>query len=181
MEFQAGRRPTFRIRRTASLLALAVLVCTAPRIASADPAPKAESLKWLPYEVAVQEAAKSKKPILVDVYTNWCGWCKRMDATTYKDARVIEDLNRDFVIVRLNAESERPTTYKKQPMTEQQISRDVFGVSGFPTTIFLDADQGVIGPLPGYVQAAEFHNILRYIGGGHYKTIKYSEFKARKL
>ncbi|HVP38126.1 MAG TPA: thioredoxin fold domain-containing protein [Candidatus Saccharimonadales bacterium] len=178
MRLASGRWPTFVAPLLAAGAALSVLCAPAAPVQAADP-PKAEVLKWVSYNEAVKLAAASKKPILVDVFTTWCGWCKRMDATTYKDPRVVEDLNQDFVLVKLNAESDRAVTYKKEALTEERLAREVFGVTGFPTTVFVRHDQEVISPLPGYVPAAEFHTILRFIGTGAYEKMRYPEFKAK--
>jgi thioredoxin-related protein len=132
-------------------------------------------LKWLSFSEGLQVAAKTHKPMLVDVYTNWCGWCKRMEATTYKDEKVIQDLNENFVIVKLNAESDRAVHYK-DASTEREVAQDQWSVSGYPTTVFLKWDGEVISPLPGYVPADNFHPILRYISSGAYETMKFSEY-----
>ena len=44
-------------------------------------------INWISFEQAMALAKQDGKPVLVDVYTDWCGWCKRLDATTYQDGR----------------------------------------------------------------------------------------------
>ena len=64
------------------------------------------TIKWLTLEEAYKLNQKNPKKIFVDVYTNWCGWCKRMDRDTFQDAKVAEFVNENFYAVKLNAESQ---------------------------------------------------------------------------
>ena len=59
-------------------------------------------LKWYDFEEGMEKAKKENKALLIDAYTDWCGWCKVMDKETYKDARVIAKLNESFVAVKFN-------------------------------------------------------------------------------
>lgn len=166
---------------TALLLSVAGAALAAGKGAASKPAPAvadkaaAGELKWMTFSEGLQVAAKTHKPLLVDVYTSWCGWCKRMDATTYKDPKVIQALNESFVLVKLNAESNRAIKYK-DASTEREVANETWGVSGYPTTMFLKADGEVISPLPGYVPAENFPPILHYISSGSYETMKFSEY-----
>ena len=54
------------------------------------------------YELSLTE--ENPKKIFIDVYTDWCGWCKRMDNTTFKDSVMVKFLNDNFYCVKLNAE-----------------------------------------------------------------------------
>ena len=137
---------------------------------------RAVELKWHSFDEGMRLAAETKKVVLVDVYTSWCGWCKRMELTTYKDAKVIQDLNDHFVLVKLNAESARPLTYKEEKTTEQRLSHEVFGVTGYPTTVFLRADGEIITPVSGYLAADRFHTVLTFIGTGAYESTKWADY-----
>jgi len=59
---------------------------------------------------ALALAKESNKPIFLDAYTDWCGWCKVMDRNTYTNAQIIETLNANFVAVKFNPE--KATTFK---------------------------------------------------------------------
>ena len=152
------------------------------RKASKDAAPKdaagSSKLKWYSFDEGSKLAAKNHKAMLVDVYTDWCGWCKRMDASTYKDSLVITELNADFVPIKLNAEhDDEELTYKGEKMTARRLAGEVFGVTGYPCTMFLKADGEVISPLPGYREAPLFTLILKFIGTGAYQKQKWPEFQ----
>ena len=53
-------------------------------------------VKWYSLEEAVALQKKKPKKIFIDMYTDWCGWCKRMDATTFTDPAVSAYLNENF-------------------------------------------------------------------------------------
>src|SRR5262245_41341246 len=98
--------------------------------ASAGAAPVA----WRGWNEGLAAAAGGTRPIIVDVYTDWCGWCKRMDRDVYARSDVSGYLNEHFVLVRLNAESAERVTYAGKTMTARALAGS-FQVTGYPTTI----------------------------------------------
>ena len=62
-------------------------------------------INWLSIEEANNLYQKNPKPMFIDVYTDWCGWCKKMDASTFQDASIARYLNSNFYPVKLNAET----------------------------------------------------------------------------
>lgn len=132
------------------------------------------------FENAFAKAKTDKKMVLVDVYTDWCVWCKRMDHDTYPDAKVQAELTKYFTAAKLNAESTTGRTYKGEINTEQQIASH-WGVSGYPTLVFMTSDGEVVQEIPGYVPATEFPLVLRYIGSGDYlKNKDYQNWKKQQ-
>jgi thioredoxin-related protein len=127
-------------------------------------------LAWNELDPALAEARRANKPLLVDVYTDWCGWCKRMDKTTYGDPDVRDYVARAFVPARINAEDDRRrASYQGESRTYRQFA-DGFRISGYPTTLFLAPDGTLITQLPGYVKPGAFLTVLRYVAEGHYRT-----------
>ncbi len=135
-----------------------------------------QELKWKAFNAGFAEAKKNNKKVMVDVYTDWCGWCKRLDKDTYSNEKVIDYLNSQYVVVRMNAESTNKLTYKDSSYTEATLSR-VFGITGYPTIIFFDASGEPINSLGGYVNAERFLPIIQFIGGDYYKSMTWDEYQ----
>lgn len=131
--------------------------------AGAGPAP---AIAWRGWDRGLEEARSSGRPVLVDVYTDWCGWCRRMKAEVYARPEIRSYLDGHFVVVKLNAEGADPARYEGRAFTSRSLATR-FGVSGYPTTIFLRSDGGHLVNVPGYIESARFLQILRYIGDGH--------------
>ena len=74
----------------------------------------AQQVEWMSWEeaVALAESGQQSKKIFVDVYTDWCGWCKRMDATTFQDPKVVAHMNKHFYAVKFNAQQKEEIEYK---------------------------------------------------------------------
>lgn len=141
----------------AAVLALAALL---------PPPAAGEAPGWLSWNAGLKRAAATQRPVLVDVYTDWCGWCRRMDRDVYARADVKEYLAGHFVTVRLDAEGSEAASYDGREYTGRTLARR-FGVSGYPTTIFLRPSGEHLVNVPGYVPADQFLLLLRYVGDGH--------------
>ena len=102
--------------------------------------PHEEKLVWLSWDEGYQKAVKNKKILLVDTYTEWCGWCKRMDRDTYTNAEVIKKINDYFIPVKFNPEIKN-VVYKldDQSLTPQQLYSQLSrGEStGYPTVYYI--------------------------------------------
>jgi thioredoxin-related protein len=138
----------------------------------------ADGIKWMTYDEATQLSKKKKKKIFIDVYTDWCGWCKKMDNTTMKDPRVVEYMNKKFYAVKLNAESSKASAYKGTPVTERELATRIFKANGYPTTLYLSEGEDMIFNLPGYREAGELDKILHFVGEDKYKTQTWEQFNA---
>ncbi len=99
------------------------------------------------YEDALARARAEKRLLLVDVYTDWCGWCKKLDREVFGDARVAEAARR-LVAVRVDAEKEG-----------EEIARR-FDVEGYPTVLFVDGSGSVVKRIEGFVDVDEMLRIL---------------------
>lgn len=80
-------------------------------------------INWLTLEEADSLYKIQKRPIFIDVFTDWCGWCKRMDATTFKDPNIAAYLNTNFYSVKLNAETNETITFNGKTYTNSQSAK----------------------------------------------------------
>ncbi|MBA7532075.1 Thiol:disulfide interchange protein DsbD [subsurface metagenome] len=133
------------------------------------------ALNWLSYNEGLALAEKENKYVLIDFYTDWCGYCKKMNKETYSNEEVKSILNKNFVIVKVNAESENKVIENGEEIIERELAKS-YQVTGYPTTWFLESNHNPIAPLPGYVTAEQFIPVLNYIGEGWYKSISFKEY-----
>jgi thioredoxin-related protein len=134
---------------------------------------------WRGWDAGLKEARRLKRPILVNVHTQWCGWCKRMDRDVYALPEVREYLSRKFVTITLDAEDDAPARYQGRTFTSRSLS-SWFRVTGYPTTLFLRANGEHLVDVPGYVPAEKFLLVLQYIGDGHMdRGEPWEDFSAR--
>ena len=123
------------------------------------PDKEVEKIKWVTLEEAQKLTEKEPRKIIMDVYTDWCGWCKRMDQTTFADEKVVDYVNKNFYAVKLNAESPEKIHFKGKEVSNIEVAR-ALRVSGYPTVVFFDETFSQYQPLSGYRQADEFRKIL---------------------
>ncbi|WP_194775568.1 thioredoxin family protein [Pararhodonellum marinum] len=119
-----------------------------------------DKIQWLTFEEAAELNAENPKTILVDVYTDWCGWCKKMDKNTFTDPDVVSFVNEHFYAVKMNAENnQRKFKFKGREYTEATMARTM-RVSSYPNFVIMDSKMENITQLPGYREAAPFLDAL---------------------
>ncbi len=145
------------------------------------------AVKWYTIEEAYALSKKEPRKILVDVYTDWCGWCKVMDRNTYSNEVIADYINKTFYAVKFNAEQKGDVllngkTYKLVQNGNRSYNQFAYellkGQLGYPSTVFLDEQANVIEPVQGYIKPVEFDQILKFIGSNAFKTKKWEDFKS---
>lgn len=144
------------------------------------------AVKWMSFEEAIEKAKVEKKKIFIDVYTDWCGWCKVMDKNTFNDPEVAKVLNEKFYPVKFNAEQRGDINFAGHTFKFIENGRSGYhelaasllnNQLSYPTVVFLTEDFKIIQPLPGYRKADEFHKIVKYIGEDKYKNESFEDFQ----
>lgn len=141
------------------LLAFTLLLLFASFSSSND----TSELKWLDWNTGYPLAKKQNKIILVDAYTDWCGWCKKMDRDTYTNSDIIKALNKDFIVIKFNPELEN-IVYELDG--NKITGRELFGQltqgksTGFPTTYFIQPNKKQIQIAAGYLAPNDFMKVL---------------------
>jgi thioredoxin-like negative regulator of GroEL len=106
-------------------------------------------MKWRhDYDAARKEAAATGRPLLFDIGTEACGWCKKLDATTLRDPAVVRALNDRFIPVRVDAGKNAKLA-------------DGLGAEGYPTLVLAAPDGKVVGRHAGYADVAQLTALLR--------------------
>jgi thioredoxin-related protein len=143
-----------------------------------------KEIKWYTLQEALKLSASNPKKIFIDVYTDWCGWCKRMDATTFKDPMVIDYMNKYFYAVKFNAEKIDTITYKGKLYTIKPDSKvndlAIYFLNSkmsYPTTVYLNENADLIQPIPGYRDANEMGMFLTYLGADIARWVSWENYQ----
>ncbi len=145
-----------------------------------------KTAKWI--DITELEEKKKKKMVVIELYTPWCGWCKRMEKNTFNTPKIAQYLNKNFYAVKFNAEDRTPVTFMdktyrfdsragnrgRHELATMLMTKNA--KQGYPTIAFLDADYNLIQAVPGYKNAEEFNAIMHYFSEEHYKTKKWDDF-----
>jgi uncharacterized protein YyaL (SSP411 family) len=144
--------------------------------------PAGSAVEWMTVEQAVAKLQQEKRPVLIDLYTSWCGWCREMDRKTYSSKKVAAYLAAKFYTVKVDAETRaviawegRTYGYSPQYRASEFALYLTHGRLEFPTTIIItpgDAPQAI----PGYMEPGELEPVLKYFGEGAYKTQGFDEY-----
>ncbi|MEM9000192.1 MAG: DUF255 domain-containing protein [Bacteroidota bacterium] len=147
----------------------------------------AQKVQWVTWEhaVALTKNESNTKKVFVDVYTDWCGWCKKMDKDTFQSPEVAAYMQENFYMVKLDAEGKEPIEYQGKTFNFVPSGRRGYhefaatllqGRMSYPTVVFLDENLNMLSPVPGYQKVKPFLQIARYFGDDIYKTQDWSSY-----
>ena len=141
-------------------------------------------VKWYSIEEAVSLAKSNPRPIFVDAYTDWCGWCKKLDKETFSHPVIAEILNTKYYPVKFDAEGKETVTFQGRKFvndgslgkTHQLAYALLQGKLGYPTVVFLTANSELITPVSGYKTPVQIEPMLMYFAGTSWQKQSYEEF-----
>jgi thioredoxin-related protein len=139
----------------------------APSQTAADQTPaqpvSGAAIDWKDYTPGMALAGKENKNIFLYFHAPWCTYCTKLKQTTFKDKKVLAYLNENFISIQVNTDIHKELADKWQ-------------VKGLPTMWFVEPDGSRINRMPGYVDAPQLLQILKYVHTQSYTTMEFSEF-----
>ncbi len=149
-----------------------------------------ETVRWYSFEEALKANEIKKKKIFVDIYTDWCVWCKKMDKSTFRDPKVANYLNKHFYPVKFNAEQKSEIVYNDHTFrfVPNRGRRGVHelayllldGKISYPSVVFLDEEFSRIRISPGFKQVDQFMKELIFAADNHYKQMSWKQFQSNE-
>ena len=150
-------------------------------------AQESSSIDWLNFEqaVALQKKEGNLKKIFIDVYTDWCGWCKKMDKNTFQNPEVAAYMKQHFYMVKLDGEGKEPIVFRDQTFSFVPSGRNGYhelaanllqGQLSYPTVVYLDENMNMLSPVPGYLTPEPFLKIASFFGNNIYKTTSWEDY-----
>ena len=139
--------------------------------------------QWLSVNQAADSLKTHPKPVLIDLYTDWCGWCKVMDKKTYHNKQVADYLQQKFYAIKIDAEGRKDIDWNGKHYTFNENYKAhnfaIYLTGGrleFPTTIIIPVN-GEPQAIPGYMSPAELELIVKYFGEGNYGNRSFDDFR----
>ena len=146
-----------------------------------------EKIQWMSIEeaYALTLTESTPKKIFIDVYTDWCGWCKRMDKATFQNPEVAAYMNEHYSNVKFDAEQKESieilgNTFEFVPQGNRgyhELAAALLnGKMSYPTVIFMNGKFEMLSPVPGYQEAGPFMNIAKYFGDNIYTEKSWQDY-----
>lgn len=143
-------------------------------------------IEWVTWEELQIKMQDEPRKVVVDVYTEWCSWCKKMDAATFQQEHIANYLNENYYAVKFDAEYKEDIVFKEKTYQfvnsgrrgYHQLAAEITnGRLSFPTLVFLDEELNVIQPIPGYKDPMVFEQIVTYFANDMHKRKPWSAYQ----
>ena len=137
------------------------------------------AITWHKYDVGLRLAKKTGKKIFLEFTAKWCGYCKRMHATTFKDPEVIAMLDKYFISISVDGESFDTLNVDGWITNGRGLTKE-YKVTGYPTYWLMTPALEKIAPVVGYRPKEALYDILDYLKDDTYKTASFAEFMNKR-
>ena len=170
---------------------LCLLICLSGRTSSQTPDSEGSLVKWMSLDEAMAQVKSAPKPMIIDFYTDWCGWCKKMMRTTYADPNLSQYINTYFYPVKFNAEGKDTIEFlgetyapvSDQPRTTHPLAAKLLlDKLMYPSTLFLNGYDAQAPDFKmkmianGFLEAPNIEPILIFILENAGRNASYDEF-----
>jgi thioredoxin-related protein len=144
------------------------------------------SVKWYSVEEAEKLTKENPKKWLIDIYTDWCGWCKKMDKETFNHPVIAEYINEHYYAVKLNAESRDSITFngtiyrhmEQGGRGYQELAVNLLnGQMSYPSIAYLNEKMQLLGAVPGYKTPQSIEPLLNYIVEDKFTSESLSDYQ----
>ena len=145
------------------------------------------AVHWIKFDEAYKLCKKNPRPIMVDVYTTWCGPCKMMSAQTFNHPDIAKYINANFYAVKFDAESKDSVKFDKyvfvstdasNPKAPHQFAASILDNQlAYPSIVFLNNQIQRLDVLKGFMPPKNFEPVITYYGSGDYQKTKWEEYK----
>ncbi|NBA84888.1 DUF255 domain-containing protein [Emticicia sp. CRIBPO] len=169
------------MKRLALLMSFGLVMVLVSFRSSPEETPK---INWMTVEEAYAKTQTAPRKTIIDVYTGWCGWCKVMDKNTFTNPEVVKYINENYYAVKLDAESTKDITIGGKTYKYDEANRAneaaialLQGKMSYPSIVYLDEKFNMIQPIPGYMDAKVFHQIITFIGDDNHKKEAFENYK----
>lgn len=145
-------------------------------------------VNWMTLKEAQEKSKLQPKPVLLEIYTDWCGWCKHMMKTTYSNQGLAGYINANFYPVKFNAETKDTIEYlgkkyfptSKEPKTPHELAIKFLGNSqSYPSTLFLANNFEFTLVTQGYLDDKKIEPILVFTVENGFRSCGYDDFSER--
>jgi thioredoxin-related protein len=148
---------------------------------------KKDGIQWMSFTEAIAMGKKEPKKIFIDVYTHWCGWCKKMEASTFQDSAIVAYMNKNFYSVKLDAETKDSIPFGDKVFTYNQAYKAndlavalLGGNMGYPNFVFLDETFNMLTNVSGFQTVEQLKPTLVYFSDDIYKKMSPEEYQKQQ-
>lgn len=175
-------------------IAYIMMLFVASTAQAQQPDAEGSLVKWMTLPEALEKVKTQPKPIILDFYTDWCGWCKRMMATTYANPGLAQYINANFYPVKFNAEGKDTINYlgtvymptsPAPRVTHPLAAKLLQGKLMYPTTMFINGYDKAKNEFQfnmlasGYLEDKKIEPILIFTLENVFRNCAYEDFKTQ--
>lgn len=145
-------------------------------------------VKWYSFQEAIELNKKEPRKIFIDVYTDWCGWCKKMDATTFNHPDIAKILNEKYYAVKFDAERSDTISFAGKQFINDGTGRRsphqlavalLQGKMSYPSVAYMNENNQLLTAVPGYYTPDRLEPLLLYFAEDAFKNESFQDYQKK--